>query len=68
MSKLSPHMLIAVVTMSIGFGLPGAAQAGARHDDCFDRMFRDAGRTMTRIVHHADRAMTDMFRWCDRRK
>lgn len=68
MPKLSPHLVAVAVTMIFGLGLPGAAQAGARHDDCLDRMFRDAGHTMTRIVHHADRTMTEMFRWCDRRK
>jgi hypothetical protein len=56
-------MLTAVLAT---LALPATAQAGDR--DCLDKAFRDVDRVMTRVVHHTDRALTGMFRWCDRHR
>lgn len=68
MSKSRPYRMSLLSAVTICLVLPTAAEAGSRHADCFDRVFRGVDSTMTRIVHHTDRALTDMFRWCDRRR
>lgn len=64
---MSARKVLMAVAATAAVALPGVAQAGARHDDCFHRMFRDVDHGMTRVVHHTDRFVTRMFRWCDRK-
>lgn len=68
MTKIFSHKALMAAAATLAVALPGTAQAGGhRHDDCLHKVFRDLDRGMTRVVHHADRTLTHMFRWCDRR-
>ncbi len=67
MTKIFTRKAAMAVAATLAIALPGTAQAGGRHDDCLHKMFRDLDRGMTRVVHHTDRTLTRMFRWCDRR-
>lgn len=67
MRKHSPHKLLFAVAATMALALPGAAQAGSRHDDCLRNVFRDVDHGMTRIVAHTGRVVKGMFNWCDRR-
>ncbi len=67
MSKSSTPKLLFTVAATLALALPGAAQAGSSHDDCFRKVFRDVDHGMTRIVAHTGSMFKHMFRWCDRR-
>lgn len=67
MTKVFSRNALMAVAATVIVALPSTAQAGGRHHDCFDKMFRDLDRGMTRVVHHTDRTLKRMFRWCDRR-
>jgi hypothetical protein len=68
MAKISPRTTLMAVAATAVLALPGAAQAGHRHDDCLHKVFRDVDRSMTRVVTPVDHGMRRMFRWCDRHR
>lgn len=68
MTKVFSRKTLMAVAATAAVALPGTAHAGGHHRDCLDKMFRDLDRGMTRVVHHTDRTLTRMFRWCDRHR